>query len=265
MLSTRIAWAEETCRYSGDGSYSSRIVVETRATTRNGETTVDATAAVSARAFGLIDWQYLYQEIGTWRDGELRSVAVNHRYSLAGRIRRQQWDMFNRTPDGMSAWRVQGKTLDDFQARHPGFVRHWEPATFGAPWRDDYAQSSPERRADLDLPRAEMTSGLGTPLLLGFYWIRFAGDAGRTVPVFLPGFKRDARVDVNVASVGVDPGGLLHLRSSLRHPQLSASEPSIGDAWVAADHRLLRVTFDGHGKHGAAHGELRLEGCQGIP
>jgi hypothetical protein len=213
----------------------------------------------------VIDWRYLYQEIGTWRGGELQSVGVNHRYSLAGSIRRQQWDLFNRTPAGMMAYRVQAKTLADFEAKHPGFVRHWQPSSFGQPWLPDYASAQPERRADLDLPAAAMAPGLGTPLTLAFYWVRWSGPQDRTVPVFLPGFKKHSRADVRVQSLGVEANGLLHLRSTVRHPQLSETEVSTGDAWVSPDHRLARVTFDAHGDHGSAQGDLRLDGCQGDP
>ena len=256
-------WAGETCHYSGTTSYSGRATVETKAATANGETTVDVTARVNARAFGLIDWQYLYEEIGTWRDGQLQSIGVNHRYSVVGSIRRQQWDFFKRTPAGMAAYRVQAKTLADFQTKHPGFVRHWDPASFGRPWLQDYAAAPPERRADLDLPAASMPPGVGTPMALAFYWVRWAGQKERTVPVFLPGFKHNARVDIPVVSPGVEANGVLHLRSSVRHPQLSETEISNGDAWVSADHHLVRVTFDARGDHASAQGDLALDGCQG--
>ncbi len=258
-------WAEETCRYSGTTSYSGRVNVETKAAARGGEVTVDVAARVNARSFGLVDWQYLYQEIGTWRGGELRSIGVNHRYSIAGSIRRQQWDVFNRTPAGMTAFRVQANTLAEFQARHPGFVRHWDPATFGEPWLPGYATASPERRADLDLPMGSMPVGLGTPLLMAFYWVRWADPHEQMVPLFLPGFKRDATADIKVVPLGVDAGGLLHLHSVVRHPQLSGTKVSTGDAWVSSDHRLVRVGFDARGDHGSVQGELRLVGCQGEP
>jgi hypothetical protein len=263
LLVAHAAWAEETCHYTGSTSHSGQVTVQTKAATANNETTIDVAVWLSARSFGLIDWGYLYQEISTWRDGELRSVAVNHRYSVFGSIRRQQWDLFNRTADGMAAYRVQAKTLADFRSKHPGFVNHWEPATFGRPWLPDYAAAAPERRADLDLPRSAMPPGLGTPLALAFHWVRWAGQDRKTIPVFLPGFKKNARTDVQVDTVGVEANGLLHLRSAVRHPQLSETEVSTGDAWVSSDHHLVRVTFDAHGDRGTAQGELHLEGCQG--
>jgi len=265
ILASHAVWATETCRYSGETSYSGRVIVETTATSTNGETTVNVAADVTARTFGVLDWRYLYQEIGIWRDGELQRVGVNHRYSLAGSIRRQQWDVFNRNPDGMAGYRVQAKTLSDFQTRHPGFVHHWDPAAFGENWLADYAAAPPERRPDLDLPRTGMAPGLGSPLALAFYWVRFSGPADRTVPVFLPGFKHDARTDVRVASLGIEASGLLHLRSSVRHPQLSTTEMSTGDAWISADHHLVRVAFDARGEHASAQGDLHLDLCRGDP
>jgi hypothetical protein len=257
------ASAEETCRYSGTSSHSGQIEIVTSAATVDGATTVDATARIAARSFGFLDWQYLYQEIGTWRNGELQTMGVNHRYGFAGSIRRQQWDHFTRGPEGLSAYRVQAKTLADFSDKHPGFVRHWDFSSFGKPWLPDYPAAPPERRADLDLPHAEMAPGLGTPLTMGFYWLRWAGQQSRTVPVFLPGFKRNARVDIQIASVGVEASGLLHLRSSVRHPELSETEASTGDAWISPDHHLVRMTFDARGSHGSAQGEIHLDGCHG--
>jgi hypothetical protein len=265
VLTSHAAWADETCRYSGTTSYDGQVRVQTTAASANGGITVDVAARVKARSFGLIDWQYLYQEIGTWRDGELQSIGVNHRYSVAGSIRRQQWDLFNRTPSGMQAWRVQAKTLADFEIKHPGFVHHWSSASFGENWLPDYAAAPPERRPDLDLPRESMPPGLGTPLLLAFYWVRWAGDQERKVPVFLPGFKHDSRADIRVDSLGLEPGGLRHFRSSVRHPQLSETRVSTGDAWVSADHHLVRETFEAHTDSASAQGELHLDGCQGVP
>lgn len=239
--------------------------MESKASAANGDTTVDVTARVNARSFGMVDWRYLYEEIGTWRDGELRSVGVNHRYSVFGVMRRQQWDLFDRTPDGMTAWRVEANSLADFKAKHPGFVRHWDPASFGEPWLADYQAAVPDRRADLDLPLASMPAGLGTPLLLAFYWVRWAGARERTVPVFLPGFKHNARVDIQVVSRGVGTDGLLHLQSSVLHPQLSETKVSTGDAWISPDHHLVRVTFEAHADYGSATGELHLDGCEGQP
>ncbi len=264
LLLSHAAWAEETCRYTGSTSHSGQVTVQTKAATANNETTIDVAAWLSARSFGIIDWRYLYQEISTWKDGEVRSVAVNQRYSVFGSIRRQQWDLFNRTADGMTAYRVQAKTLADFRFKHPGFVSHWEPATFGRPWLPDYAAAPPERRADLDLPRTAMPPGLGTPLALAFHWVRWAGQESKSIPVFLPGFKKNARIDVQVDAVGVEANGLRHLRSTVRHPQLSETEVSTGDAWISSDHQLVRVTFDAHGDRGSAQGELHLEGCQGY-
>ena len=110
-----------------------------------------------------------------------------------------------------------------------------------------------------------MPPGLGTPLLLGFFWVRWAGQRDQTVPVFLPGFKRDSRIDLSVVSPGVEAKGMTRLRSSVRHPQLGETEVSTGDAWISSTHRLVRVTFDAHGERGSAQGDIRLDGCEGEP
>jgi hypothetical protein len=264
-MAASASWADELCRYSGSSSHSGHVMVVSKASAANGETTVDVSARVSARSFGIIDWQYLYQEIGVFRDQDLQTVAVNHRYSFAGATHRQLWDLFNRGATGMSAWRVQANSLDSMRVRHPGFVNHWDLSTFGEPWLGDYAAAPPERRADLDLPRTEMPENIGTPLVLGFYWIRWAGASTRTVPVFLPGFKRNARTDITVVSTGVESDGTLRLHSSVRHPQLSETQTSTADAWISPDHHLIRATFDAKGEPGEALGEFHLDGCQGTP
>ncbi len=256
------AWTAETCHYAGTTSYSGRMTVDTVAAAANGETTVDIRVRLDAKSWGLIALRYLHQEISVWRNGALQSVAVNHRYGFNGSIVRQQWDVFVRGPDGMRAYRVQGKTLADFQNKHPGFARNWEMAAFGRNWLPDYQAASPERRADLDLPRAASPPGLGPPLAQAFYWVRWNTDDRRIVPVFLPGFKRGARVDVPVVRA-VDPDGLTHFRFSGGHPALGGARPSIGEAWVSADRRLARVSFDAVSADGGAHGELRRMSCEG--
>ena len=143
LLTARSAWAEEICRYAGTTSHAGEVTGRTRVRSASGdETTVGVAAWLNARSFGLINWRYLYQEISIWRADELRSVAVNDRYSVAGMIRRQQWDVFHRAPGGMIGYRVQGKTLSDFQTKHPGFVRYWDPATFGQNWLPDYGAAT---------------------------------------------------------------------------------------------------------------------------
>jgi hypothetical protein len=119
LCAANAASATEVCRYSGATSYAGRVAVETKAANVNGDTTVDVTARVNAKSFGFLDWQYLYQEIGTWRGGEIQRVGVNHRYSFAGSIRRQLWDEFDRAPSGMTAYRVQANNLEDITAKHP--------------------------------------------------------------------------------------------------------------------------------------------------
>ena len=161
-----------------------------------------------------------------------------------GSIRRQQWDLFNRTPAGMQAWRVQAKTLADFQAKHPGFVRHWSPASFGENWLPDYSAAPPERRPDLDLPTMRCRRAWERRCCWRSTWCDGLATRNAHVPVFLPGFKHNSRADIRVDPVGTEPGGLLHLRSSVRHPQLSEVKASTGDAWISADHHLVRETFD---------------------
>jgi hypothetical protein len=264
MVAAHPVQAAESCDYAGTSSYDGRLSVRTIASGAGKNRTVDVLASVSATSLWLLPWRYWTEERSTWRNDGITSVAVNNRYEFSGRVIRQNWDVFTLGPSGLMAQRVQAKTAQDFARLHPGFVSHWDPATFGMPWLQDYASAPPERRGDLDLPEAQRPANVGSPLALAFYWVRWMPVTARTLPVFLPGFKRDARIDVAISYLGVDANGLHHFHSAVRHPQLSMEQLSTGDAWITSDHRLDRVSFTARGSRGTAHGELRLERCEGT-
>jgi hypothetical protein len=159
----------------------------------------------------------------------------------------------------MRANRVQAKTLADFRLKHPGFVRHWDPATFGQPWLNDYPAASPERRADLDLKG--VSPKLRSPLALAFYWIRWLPPGGQDVPVFLPGFKADKLVDLPITAAPWAGGTLW--RTPLRYPALSETPTSTATAWTSPDGHLLQLAFDLHEPRGSARGLIRQTGCEG--
>jgi hypothetical protein len=158
---------------------------------------------------------------------------------------------------------VQAKTLADFRRSHPGFVRHWDPATFGSPWLQDYQSASPERRADLDLKALPLPSGLRSPLAMAFYWIRWLPLGGRDVPIFLPGFKVDQLVDVPIAAAS-STGGLLW-RAPLHYSALSKTPASTATAWTSSDRHLLQLAFEVHEPGGSAYGLIHQKGCEGAP
>jgi len=253
----------EICRYDGVTTHAGHVVARTEVVATGGVTTVDVTLALTASTW-LVDVQYLVQETSTWRGGELQSLAVNNRYAANGRIRRQQWDVFVRGPGGLEAHRVQAKTLAEFQRRHPGFARHWDPANFGQPWLQDYAGAAAERRPDLDLPAPALQPGVRPPLALAFYWSRWLSPGGETVPAFLPGFKQNSRLDIPFGAV--TPGdGWRRWQAPVRHAALSAVAASTADAWVSPDGRLLQLAFDVHARQGSAQGTIRQQGCEGVP
>jgi hypothetical protein len=105
----------------------------------------------------------------------------------------------------MRGERVQAKTLEDLHRRHPGFVQHWDPTSFGQPWLRDFPSAPPERRIDLDLHASPLPPALRSPLALAFYWVRWLPRAGQDVPVFLPGFKGERLVEVPVLPAPVPP------------------------------------------------------------
>ncbi len=264
------ARAAETCDFAGTTSHDGRVVARSVVTRTPDATVVDVTLDLRATVWWVISVHYLVEEISTWRGGELAEVATNVRSLADGRIVRQGWDVFTRGPGGLEARRVQAKTLTELRRTHPAFATHWAPATFGQPWRQDYDAAAPERRPDLDLPPAQRPPGLRTPLAMAFYWTRTLPQ-GQTATVFLPGFKRDLTLAVDLTSNAGPPGPDAPAppwqlwRTTLRHPALNASNPSDAEAWVSPDHLLLQLGFDLHAHAGSARGVVRATGCQGSP
>ncbi len=254
------AGAAEVCRYEGTASHSGRIAVRTEVSSLGGLTTVDATLALTASTW-LFDLQYLMQETSTWRSGEVQGIAVNTRYSLDGRIRRQQWDVWTRGPAGLEARRIQGKSLDDMARQHASFTAHWPVAAFGQAWQADWGRAAPDRRPDLDLQPAP--PGVRPPLAMAFYWSRWLPRAGGGTPVFLAGFKRDALAGVAFSPAAAD-GAAEVWRAPLRHAALGAHPGSTVAAWVSADAHLQQLAFDVHAPLGSGEGMVRAQGCQGI-
>ncbi|MFL5336486.1 MAG: hypothetical protein ACJ8H8_25760 [Geminicoccaceae bacterium] len=260
------AAAAEVCRYTGtisrSGTPAGQIAARSETTADGGLVTIEVTLALRVKTW-LYEIEYLAQEITTWRADELQRVAVNTRMIVDGHIRRQQWDLFVRGPAGLEARRVQARRLPDFERRHPGFVSHWDPAAFGQPWLQDYTAAPPERRPDLDLPREGASPSLRTPLALAFYWSRWLPPGGRVVPVFLPGFKHHARVDLGFGPATPGDGWLLW-QVLVRHPDLGGAIPSTAKAWVSPDGYLQRLAFDVHASQGSAQAVFQTQGCQGV-
>ena len=257
-----IASATELCRFAGNTDYAGHVAVTTTVTASSDRTIVDVAATFNSTSMFLFGVHYLLEEVSTWHGGQLESVAVNSRYLLGHHIVRQQWDEFRRTADGMQGERVQAKTLADFQRRHPGFVQHWDPATFGQPWLHDYPSAPPERRIDLDLHGAPLPPALRSPLAMAFYWVRWLPQAGRDVPVFLPGFKRDSLVEVPLAPAPSMEGTAW--RTVLHYPSLRERDASTAAASVSPDHHLLRIAFELHTVYGSGRGEITQQDCEGL-
>lgn len=260
LLSAR-AEAGEVCRFAGTTDHAGQVEVTTDASGHDDLLRLDVAVRFSATSMLLAHIDYLAEEVSTWRAGVLESVAVNNRYLFDGGIVRQQWDVFQSGPDGLQGRRVQGKRLAEFRRQHPGFVQHWDPATFGAPWLGEYGRAASDPRPDLGLDRAEVRPGLRTPLALAFYWLRWPGS-GWDVPVFLPGFKGERLVDLPVAASGWAGGTLAQV--TLRYHALDSEPASTATAWTSGDGHLLQLAFELHGSRGSAHGLIHAEGCQGA-
>ncbi|MGI4977857.1 MAG: hypothetical protein ACRYG6_13030 [Janthinobacterium lividum] len=258
------AHAGERCRFTGETDHAGRVeALVDVSDAPGGERTVDVLLDVRATVWWVLDVRYLVEERSTWRAGVLREVAVNTRSLSGGRVVRQSWDDFRRDGDTLAARRVQARTLAQFRLRHPAFAAHWDPGAFGAPWLADYDAAAPERRPDLDLPAADPATR--TPLATAFFWTRWLPEPTGTVPVVLPGFKRDATLPLDpvARAPGPDapPGTARQWDVALRHPALDRAASSRAEAWVAADHRLLGLAFELHAPAGSARGTVRAEGC----
>jgi hypothetical protein len=257
------ASAAEVCHYTGSTDYDGHVTVTTDVTESGGITRVDVVGAFEATTVFWLRVHYLIEEVSTWRDGELQSVSMNSRYLLGDHIVRQSWDDFRLGKDGLQAYRVQGKTLADFRLKHPGFAQHWDPATFGQPWIRDYRSAPPDRRADLDLEDAQLPSGLRSPLALAFYWVRWLPRDEQTVPVFLPGFKKERLVVLPIAAVP-SSGGIVW-RAPLHHSTFSEMPASVATARISPDRHLLQLAVEVHGSSGSGRGVITEHGCDGKP
>lgn len=256
------ASAAEVCRLAGTTDPDGHVAITTDVAAIDGVTKVNVAATFSTTVFWL-HIEYLVEELSTWRAGELESVAVNSRYLVDKYVVRQQWDEFQRGTDGLQAYRVQAKTLADFRRDHPGFVQHWDPATFGQPWLHDYPAASAERRTDLDLKASPFPSGLRSPLAMAFYWTRWLPHRSLDVPVFLPGFKHDRLVNLSITATTSLSGTVW--RAPLRYPGLSETQASTATAWTSPDGHLLQLTVDVHHPYVSGRGLIKQQACEGTP
>ena len=196
---TTVARAE-TCHYIGTTSYNGRLVATVTTTQSINRLEIDARLQLDATPWHLWPVQYLVQERTTWTQGRLTSAAINGRYTSNGTISRQYWDLFTPTPTALIAERIQVKRQADLLRRNPAFARYWDPATFGQPWEQTFRVANSDRRPDLDLPTSQMPDGLRTPLALALYWSR--ATLPNPLPLFLPGWKKDARLTATITRAG---------------------------------------------------------------
>ncbi|HSU05628.1 MAG TPA: hypothetical protein VLI93_08650 [Acetobacteraceae bacterium] len=255
--------AAEVCRFTGTTNDGGQLAVTNMisANPADGTTMVDVIGRFRDTPIPFVHLNYMMEEISTWKAGQLRLLAVNTRYLVDGRIIRQLWDIFQPGPRGLEAYRIQAKTPDTLQREHPAFIRHFDPASFGQPWIDDFRSARPDRRADLDLPAAAMRPNLRPPLAMAFYWTRHMPPGGQSVTVFLPGFKRDKTASLTVAASGLPGDGWQRWDTSVRHPALDMAHASTASAWVSTDGRLLQLAGTFTTRHRTGSGIIREQVC----
>jgi hypothetical protein len=257
------AWANEVCRFAGTTDYDGHVAVTAISSTNpeTGVTTVDVRLGFKGTPLPLVHTNYLMQEISTWRASRLQSLAVNSRYRVDGRVVRQLWDVFVRGADGLEAYRLQARTPEELQAKHPAFAAQADPAAFGQPWLQDFWRANPERRRDLDLPASSAVPDIRSPLALAFYWAGRLPRRGEAATVFLPGFKRDKSVTLTIDPAGPPSEGAQPWATSVRYPALSMSRPSTAEAWISADGHLLQLAVQVRTHDRTASGVIHQEGC----
>ncbi len=264
QLCVTAARAGETCQFAGTTDKSGQLAVTaTDSTNRaDGTLTLDISGSFRDTPMPFVHLTYMMEEISTWKSGQLRLLAVNTRYLVDGHIARQLWDLFQRAPNGgLTAFRVEAKTRNSLQRQHPGFSAHWDPASFGRPWVQDYWSARPDRRADLDLAAAAAGPRLRSPLALAFYWTRQLLPGGQAVTVFLPGFKRDKTADLTITAAGPAGAQWQRWNTVVRHPALSGSLASSASAWVGADGHLLQLAGTVRTRGRVGSGVIRQLGC----
>jgi hypothetical protein len=255
------AHAEEICRFAGRTDYSGRLAVTAiDRHASDGTITVDILGVFQAKPWPFVQLHYLMEELSRWRSGQLQTVATNTRYLAAGHIVRQLWDVYMPDGHGLAGYRLEG-SLGDIRRTRPGFIRHWDPATFGQPWLQDFWSAHPDRRRDLDLPVSSMHADLRVPLALAFYWSRWLPPGGRTVDVVLPGFKKDKNVDLTIEPDGAPRDGWYRWQTTVRYPGLSMSQPSTAAAQISTDGHLLQLAGTVVMRNSRAHGWIRQQGC----
>jgi hypothetical protein len=128
----------------------------------------------------------------------------------------------------------------------------------------DYRLANAERRRDLDLPSSSLRPDLRSPLAMAFYWSRRIPNDGQAATVFLPGFKKDKRVELMIATAQPSHDGQQSWQTSIRYPALSATLPSIAEAQVSLDGHLLQLAGTVHGSNYSVYGVIRQEMCNGT-
>lgn len=258
-----VVHAAEICRFAGEADFAGRAEVTTIAAEANGLLRVQVDARFNATWLAVLHIQHLLQETSTWKGGQLQSVAINTRDMLGNRPTRQQWDIFQLTPHGFVAHRIEGKNGKEFSHKFPLFAAHWTPASFGAPWEQDFWRAGAERRPDLDLPATQVFPSLTPPLALAFYWLPHLVRTDQTVPVFLAGFKHDKVIAVVLQDTPA-PSGMVW-QTAVRYPGLSDNDPSIVRGLVGADGQIEQLAVRVHRSGQSAQGSLRALGCGGSP
>jgi len=80
----------EVCHFTGASDYDGHVAVTTDVAAADSITRVDVAGTFEATTMFWLHIRYLIEEVSTWRNGELETVAVNSRYLVGDHIVRQR-------------------------------------------------------------------------------------------------------------------------------------------------------------------------------
>ena len=82
--------------------------------------------------------------------------------------------------------------------------------------------------------------------------------------MFLPGYKKDKRVDLVIAAATPQRDGQQLWNTSVRYPGLSMTKASTAQARVSMDGHLLQLEGTVQSDNLSAYGVIRQETCNGT-
>jgi hypothetical protein len=175
--------AKEVCDYKGTANLNGVAKARTEFTRTEDLLTVRATVEFSGSVFGMkkaimIDETMSFDA----RTGQTISAQSNQRDigcipPNGKECIRSTWDDMKfgwgatQEANRISTWRIVGEDGKTFAKEYPKYAKYWPLNTFGQPWFQDFYESDPRPRSDLDATGFNKT--LVTPIVSSFFLSRY--------------------------------------------------------------------------------------------